>query len=54
MQLALKSTNEPFQPLIQMADGRRSALPDDLSQEWLLTLKTYYLFASYVLVQKAS
>lgn len=31
MMLTPRSNNEPFQALIQMADGRRSALPSDLS-----------------------
>lgn len=38
MMLAPKSNNEPFQPLMQMADGRRSALPADLSQSELSIL----------------
>ncbi|NVO99777.1 DUF4209 domain-containing protein [Photobacterium damselae subsp. damselae] len=38
MMLTPKSNNEPFQPFIQMADGRRSALPADLSQNELATL----------------
>jgi hypothetical protein len=38
MMLAPKSNNEPFQPLMQMADGRRSALPADLSHNELTIL----------------
>ncbi|MCJ8351974.1 DUF4209 domain-containing protein [Moritella sp.] len=38
MMLTPKSNNEPFQPLMQMADGRRSALPADLSQNELTIL----------------
>jgi tetratricopeptide (TPR) repeat protein len=38
MMLTQKSNNEPFQPLMQMADGRRSALPEDLSHNELTIL----------------
>ncbi|WP_305404304.1 DUF4209 domain-containing protein [Photobacterium leiognathi] len=38
MMLVPKSNNEPFQPLIQMADGSRSELPADLSQNELSIL----------------
>jgi len=38
MMLTPKSNNEPFQPLMQMADGRRSALPADLSHNELTIL----------------
>jgi hypothetical protein len=38
MMLAPKSNNEPFQPLMQMADGIRSALPADLSHNELTIL----------------
>lgn len=38
MMLTPKSNNEPFRALIQMADGRRSAIPSDLSSEDLNSL----------------
>lgn len=38
MMLRPRSTNEPFQALMQMADGRRSALPCDFSLNDLNTL----------------
>lgn len=38
MMLTPRSNNEPFQALIQMADGRRSALPCDFSLDDLSTL----------------
>ena len=40
MMLVPSRQNEPFQALIQMADGRRSALPSDFSSEDLKKLST--------------
>lgn len=40
MMLTPKSNNEPFQPILVMADGRRSAMPCDLSLNDLNILST--------------
>ncbi|NOR68117.1 MAG: DUF4209 domain-containing protein [Methylomarinum sp.] len=47
MMLAPRSTNEPFQALMRMADGRRSALPCDFSQNDLEVLAAVFETVSY-------
>ncbi len=47
MMLSPKSTNEPFQALVRMADGRRSALPSDFSINDLEVLVTVFKTISY-------
>lgn len=47
MMLTPKNTNEPFQALMRMADGRRSALPCDFSINDLEVLATVFETVSY-------
>lgn len=42
MMLVPESLNEPFQPEMQLADGRRTAIPDDFSKEDLAFIERSY------------
>ena len=48
MMLTPNSTNEPFQPLLVMADGRRSAMPCDLTVSDLELLSTAIVDISHI------
>lgn len=48
MRLTPENINEPFQALVQMADGRRSALPCDFSANDLEVLATIFETVSYM------
>ena len=46
--LSPSSTNEPFQPVLVMADGRRSAMPCDLTANDLDILSTAIIDISHI------
>jgi len=47
MMLTPKSSNEPYQPVMRLADGRRSALPIDFTPNDLEVLSNVYKEVSY-------